>query len=281
MLTPDDLAIMTEEEKVDFLKSISEADAWQECFEPLYLHLMDDESPSVRKKAMSAFWELAEPCHADMLMRRAENDPDDAVRGKAVSVLGIYIYEAVVNLNLGESLYREVRKFLLDLASDPEEALVVRRNAIEALSFESDEDVHDLIEWAYQHEDREMRMSAVFAMGRSQSSRWFDAILTELDSTEPELRADAVNAAGEACLTEATPKLRMLARDPERSVRLAAIWALAHTGGPGALETIEMCLHTEDEEVRRVARNALDEYHQGAEMDREDDLSDYDDFLPD
>jgi HEAT repeat protein len=150
---------------------------------------------------------------------------------------------------------------------------------VEALGFESDDEIHDLVGWAYGQEDRQLRISAVFAMGRSQSSHWFDAILAELDSADPQLLIEAVNAAGEAYLAEATPKLRALASHPARDVRLAAVWALAQTRGPGARETLEMCLRTDDEEERRLARDALDEYHRRAELESEHQASDYDDFL--
>jgi len=270
MITPDDLALMTEEEKVEFVRTIAESSDWQECFEPLYVRLMDDESPRVRQEAIAALWEIAEPRHIELLMEKAQRDPSIEVRAKAVSVLGIFIYEAVVNYELDQARYLAVRGFLLGIARDREEDLLIRRMAIEALSFDTDEEVQSLIAWAYQHDSVEMRMSALFAMGRSRSARWHDIILAEMRSEEERLRLEAINAAGEAQIVEATPRLRALTRDPSGEVRVAAIWALGRIRGPGALETLEMCAQSSDEETRRAALDALDEYHGEAGHEEED-----------
>ena len=36
MVNPDDVLLMTEQEKLDLLRQVSDADEWQSCFEPLY-----------------------------------------------------------------------------------------------------------------------------------------------------------------------------------------------------------------------------------------------------
>ena len=280
MIDPEELMMMNEQEKLDFISQLSETEEWRECFEPIYCRLMEDDSPKVRQAAIVAMWELADPRHIDLLINRAETDPNVEVRGKAASVLGIYIYEAVVNESLEESKYLAIRRFLLDMARDADEALLVRRMAIEALSFENSDDTQDLIAWAYEHPEKEVKMSAVFAMGRSQNPIWHDTILDELDAKERQLRLEAVNAASEAELSAATPKLRNLATCSDKELRTAAIWALAHTRGPGAIETLEMCALEEDDEIRRVAEDAIEEFHGLGQSDLsddefEDDLDDY------
>jgi len=274
MLNPDDLSMMTEQEKLELLQQIGEAEECQDCFEPIYRRLMEDESPQVRQEAVASLWDLADPRHVEPLMRMAEKDPDDGVRAKAASVLGIFIYEAVSNGALDEASYLSVRSFLLDLAQNPRENILVRRMALEALSFDADETVHDLIDWAYRHPEIEVRMTALFAMGRSRNPRWTDSILSELDSPERQLQLEAINAAAEAGLGAATPKLRNLAVNKDREIRLAAIWSLANTRGPGALETLEMCAQSEDEETRNAAGDALDEFYHASRAD-EDEADDY------
>ena len=277
MLTPDDLLIMTEEEKLDFLRRAGEAEAWQECFEPLYARLMDDESPRVRSEALAALWEIADETYIEPIMLKAENDPDTAVRARAANVLGIYIFEGTVEMRLDYARYLGVKKFLLDLASDPDEDLDVRRMAIEALSFDTEEEICDLIEWAYQHSSPKVRMSAMLAMGRSGSARWHDHILEELESKDTKMKLEATKSAGEAHLAEATPMLRSLIRDPEKEVRLEAIWALSHAGGPGALETLEMCAQSPDEDMRRVAVSAIEEFRFESSVDRGEEMDEYED----
>lgn len=281
MVNPEDLTLMTEQEKLDLLLQLSEMEEWQNSVELIFERLMEDASPRVRQEAISALWDLAEPKHIEPLMRKAENDADLEVRAKAASVLGIYVYEAVVHASLEEAQYLMVRSFLLDLAQNPREELLVRRMAIEALSFDPDDTVQDLIDWAYRHDDVEVKMTALFAMGRSRNPRWYEVILSELDSPERQLQIEAVNAAAEAGLPAATPRLRNLANHKDNEIRMAAIWALAHTRGPGALETIEMCAQSDDEETRNVAAEALEEFYQQAEEigeeDSEDDTEEFDD----
>jgi HEAT repeat protein len=107
-----------------------------------------------------------------------------------------------------------------------------------------------------------MKVSAIFAMGRNGHDRWWPFILKELDSTTPELQYEAVRAAGEACLEEATPQLVSLVEDTEdRTLRLEAIWALGQTGGDTAYEFLDELQFDlrEDQETREVAEAALDE----------------------
>jgi HEAT repeat protein len=275
MINPDDLSLMTEREKLDLLSQLAETEEWQEAFEPLYRTLMEDESPKVRQEAIAALWDLADPRDIEPLMAKAEDDPDVEVRGKAVSVLGIYIYESVVHGALDEAQYLSLRAFLLDMAQDPREELLVRRMAIEALSFDADETVHELIDWAYHHDSVDVRMTAIFAMGRSRSARWTETIMAELNQANPKLLLEAVNASAEAALIASTPRLRNLVNHPDREVRVAAVWALARTGGPGAIETLEMCSQSSDPEVRDIAHDALEElYH--SRVDEEDDDDDTD-----
>jgi HEAT repeat protein len=118
-------------------------------------------------------------------------------------------------------------------------------------------------------------MTALFAMGRSRTPRWADAIAAELDSKDPQLQLEAVNAAAEFGLSSATPKLRNLTVHKDKEIRMAAIWALAHTRGPGALETLEMCAQSDDEEIRNVANDAIEEFYRDEEED-DDESSDDD-----
>jgi len=259
MIGPDDILVMNEQEKLELLSRLADGEGWSGTFEPVYLKLAEDESPKVRAAAIVALWDLASPEHIDMLMSKAESDPDTTVRGKAASVLGVYIYEGDIE-ELDEARFLHVRRFLLDLAQDPDEELLVRRMAIEALSFGNDEEVHDLIAWAYEHPNTEMKLSAVFAMGRSGAPRWHQIILEELKSADRQIKLEAINAANESGLQAATPALRNLVASRDKDIAIAAIYALSHTRGPGALETLEMCALAEDDEVRRSAEDALDEF---------------------
>jgi len=267
MIDLDSIPLMLKDEKLDLLRRLTESDDWRDSFEPIYLKLVDDESPEVREAAVVALWDLANPAHIELLMDKVENDSETCVRAKAASVLGVFVYEGLFGDRVTQVQYLAVRKLLLDLANNPDETVAVRRMAIEAISFEADEPVRELIMWAYHHPSTELKMTAIFAMGRSHNERWFETILEELDSAEPRLRIEAINAAAEAQIELATPRLRNLALGKNKEARLAAIWALAYTRGPGAIETLEMCAESDDEEVARLAQDAVEEFYAGLAED--------------
>jgi len=271
MIGPDDTVVMNEHEKLDLLARLANSDDWQSSFEALYLKLVDDESPKVRAAALVALWDIASPDHIDLLISKAESDPDTTVRGKAASVMGIYIYEGEIE-ELDEAHFLRVRRFLLDLARDPDEELLVRRMAIEALSFNAAEDVFDLIVWAYEHPNIEVKLSAIFAMGRSGGPRWGERIVQELHSGNRQIKLEAIHAANESGMEAATPVLRNLAGSEDKDVAIGALYALSQTRGPGAFETLEMYTFAEDEEVRRAAEEAMEEFLSTPEAPDFDDL---------
>jgi hypothetical protein len=64
--------------------------------------------------------------------------------------------------------------------------------------------------------------------------------------------------------------------DADKEIRLAAIWALARAGGPGALEQLELCGEDADEEIRRASSEAITEYTSFYAPDRHSSWTDED-----
>jgi HEAT repeat protein len=189
---------------------------------------------------------------------------------------------------LSQQDYTRVVDFLFRIAQDPEEMLTTRRYAIEALAFRSeDPTVFDLIDWAYHQHDRRMKVSALFAMSRHGDPRWTEHILAELRSRDPQIQYEAVRAAGELGLHEATDILIELvrAKSTRKPLRLLAIYALGETGDERALTLLEQLTRSRDRDVREVARDALEEWRAMAELEQRtgddidpmepDDIADY------
>jgi len=213
-------------------------------------------------------------------MRKATEDPHAEVRAHAISALGRYVFEGETaefegwddpTFTLSQRDYQRVVDFLFRIAQDPEEALSARRYAIEALAFRSsDPDVADLIDWAYQHRDRRMKVSALFAMARHGDPRWTPYILAEMRSRDPQIQYEAVRAAGELGLHEAIDTLIEIvqAKHTRKPLRLLAIFALGETGDDKALPLLEQLSHSRDRDVREVAREAIEEWHAFSEMEQ-------------
>ncbi len=265
---------MSKEEKISTLNRIIEGEDYATNYMPVLRHFLNDEEVEVRELALTGLWDYPRPEMIDLVCDKARNDPCQQVRSKAIVTLGRYIYEgdmADYDFDWGamEALMREdelpekdflrVKDFLLEIVEDEEQPLDSRRFAVEALSFLDQPEILDLVAEAYDHPDKRMKVSAIFAMGRNGNERWTEVIIKELDSPMQELQYEAVRAAGEAYLEEAAHKLKQLALSDDKELRLEAIWALGKTGGEGVEAFLESCAQEKDEDIREVAEAALEE----------------------
>ena len=234
--------------------------------------LLDDSDAEVRAEAIACLWLDPDPHWIDVLIHKVNRDVHADVRAHAISALGRYVYEGEIAMDEGWGSpevsihaddYARVTDFLFGIAQDPEEALETRRAALEALAFRTGDDkVLDLIAWAYQHKDRRMKVSAIFAMARNGNARWTDIILRELRSTDPEIQHEAIHAVGELSLFEAAEPLMELIRDKSlpKSLRLLAIYSLGGTGAESAYAFLERLARSRDRDVRQVAQDAIEEW---------------------
>jgi HEAT repeat protein len=259
MLDVQKVVRLSERQKMDLLQKVAEGQTSETEGEELCECLLSDRSASVRRMAIEGLWGIGDPRHIDTLFRAVLSDDDVEVRASAASVLGTYVYRGL-DEEIVQEEFERVRTFLVRAVRDEKKPWLVRRMALEAVSFDPGDDVGDLIEWAYKHDDREVNLSAIFAMGRSQAERWTQKLVSELHSSDRERKLEAINAAGEGYLEDLTPYLRNMALGPDHEVQQAAIWALSHTGGPGALEILELCAESPDEEVKQTAQDAIGEY---------------------
>ena len=261
MMDPERILFAPTEEKVEALREIEEECEWRGEYEAMYVSLLEDADPEVRRLTVAAFWDFPDPVYADVLLRVAGQDDSAQVRTEAYCVLGRYMYESVVTRELDSDSFVRIRSFLYRTVCSTKEDLDVRCRALEALSFDASEDVAALINWAYGHPGPEVNRTAVFCMGRSCSDRWIDLLLRELGSSDRSRQLEAIGAAFEGGFRAATPSLRNLALSKDLDIRLEAIWALSRTRGPGALETLEMCAMDLRPDVRETAEEAIDEYY--------------------
>ena len=286
---------MTKKEKLTLLADIEDG------YRPFDKHaltllrsLLDDTDAEVRAEAIACLWNDPDPKWIELLMQKASEDIHADVRAHAISALGRYVFEGEAatyedwdghDMTISPEDYVRVSDFLFRIAQDPEEALEARRYAIEALAFRTDDpDVLDLIEWAFQHRDRRLKVSALFAMARNGDPKWTDYILTELRSPDPEIQYEAVRASGELGLHEATDALIEIARSKgiRKPLRLLAIYALGETGDERAYPVLDRFSHSRDRDVREVAREAMEEWFTISAMEQmvEDEVDDYDDENP-
>ncbi len=271
-------------DKLRLLNAIDESDEYNEEHLKVLGILLEDDDPEVRAGAAAAIWNYPEVQFINKLFDLALNDPCQEVRSQAIKTLGRYIYEGLTNdyelfstspmadilapeLPLEDFL--RVKNFLINIFRNENLPLESRRYAVEALGFLTDPEVIEVIEEAYQHPDAQMKVSAIFAMGRSGLEKWEPIILRELQSEVYDIRYEAVKAAGEALVEEAVPYLVKIAlSDEDKALRMEAIWSLGLIGGEEAEKVLSALCSDPDPDVREVAEAALEEcelYKEGEE----------------
>src|SRR5262249_40735312 len=142
------------------------------------------------------------------------NDASEAVRAAAATALGIYVYLGEME-ELDEELTERVEDALLAKYNGTD-TLEVRRRALESLGFSPRPEIAGAIDQAYESEDELLRVSALFAMGRSlDGERWGETVVADLTHADPQVRFEATRAAGELQLEEAVEALGQLLHDPQ------------------------------------------------------------------
>lgn len=278
---------LTPEGRIAFLESLFEtAEPWVD-HTPIFVEYLDDEDPQVRVIAIQGLWYNPDPNLIDRLLKVANQDPSEMVRAQAISALGMYVHEGVVadyefdygpmadlleEAELPEADFKRVKAFLLSVCADEKRSLDERRYAIESLGFLGKEVAH-LIEEAYHRPEKDMKVSAIFAMGRSGMVRWADILARELNSPEPDIQLEAVRAVGAIGLTELGEDVYRLTYSEDKDLMLEAVEALGQTGWEEGFERLDELASDPDPEIAEVAEEALSEWFLLREIaDQADDL---------
>ena len=237
-------------------------EASEAMFEMTYreiaLRALDDEDSLVRTAAIELLWTDETVETLRRLMSLAVDDPDSIVRAAALKELGRFILLGEYG-DIPDEAAKEAQNLALRIHADRSQSLEARRRALEALSNSSHPEVERLIREAYADGNHDLKISALFAMGRTCSKVWRDILLEELDSADSEVVFEAVTACGQIQLDESVRRVGQMATSEDREIQLAAIWALGEIGGNHAFEILTSLEEMiEDEEAAAVVDEALD-----------------------
>lgn len=255
---PGAIAVERRRSIVQNLQEIAEAN-FRVDFNAIFRYVLDDPDAQVRAMAVDALWEDERHDLIDRFLRMVREDPAPEVRASAAQALGKYILQGELAKLSGERA-EAIRMTLRDVFYDESEAVEVRRRALESLAFHDGEETRELIAMAYEDPCHEMRVSAIFAMGRSMDPYWGETVLEELESPSPEIRYEAARACGELALRQAVPRLLDMLLDSDREIQEVAIWSLGQIGGKRAKQALQLLIQQEeDEELSEAAEDALGE----------------------
>jgi len=243
---------------MEALVAITE-ESFEVNFDPVFLLGLDDANADVQIAAIRGLWENESPTLIPLFIRLLKAGQTAGVRAAAASALGMFMFLNEME-ELDDAAAMTVEQALLETIRRPGEDIEVVRRAIESIAYSHREGVDAIIEDAYYHENERMRVSAIFAMGRTFDEKWKDIVIAELQNRSPEIRFEAARACGELSLEEAVaPLIRLIATETEPEIRYNAIWSLGQIGGPAAQEALEELSFAEDDTTREIAEDALDE----------------------
>jgi HEAT repeat protein len=231
-------------------------------FNALFRVTMDDDDEHVRTVSIEGLWEDEGVTLIAPLVHLVRKDRAASSRAAAAASLGRFVLLGELE-ELDERYTKLVHGALLETIADHEEPLEVRQRAVESIAYWDEPCVHDIIAAAYQEPAETMRISAVFAMGRSADPAWSETVRQELHSSNPAMRYEAARACGELGAKAAVPDLVRLVSDPDREVQFAAVAALGQIGGQKAQRVLERCARSSDEAMRLAAEDALGELQLG------------------
>jgi HEAT repeat protein len=219
---------------------------------PLFVKLLADPDPRLRRTALRALDKLAKPdtkagdvTVADAVRGVLKNDKDSAVRATAVPVLADLLKERAV-------------PDLSALATDLDVA--VRLEAAGALAGIGKPAADALVVFASDG-DPTVRAMAIEGIGQVGGSKQIAVLVKAAEDTakgSKQVRIAAASALGAIGGSEAMAALGKLAKDPDPGVRQATAVALGKAGGPKAKELLEQLLKDEVAFVRTSARKSLD-----------------------
>jgi hypothetical protein len=245
-------------ELIDILARMAEAD-FEMDFTAIFRIAMYDADPEVRATAIEGLFEDHDVRLVPQFIHILQETQDDRTHVACIQALGNFILWGELR-KIRPRPFKMAREVLIAIYQDPDASLAARRRAIESLSYTGLDDVPEMIATAYEHEAEAMRISAVFAMGRSaDDERWAEIVTQELSNPNPAMRYEAVRACGELQLRSTTRELIELVEDVDIEIQTTALWSLGQVGGDRAKKTLERYVKSKNKALRQAARDALAE----------------------
>ena len=225
-------------------------------FDDIFLPSLSDSDPRVRADAIRGLWEHDNRDLIEPLIHLLSADGDTDVRAEAALALGRFVLQWEFGA-LRDRYFRRVEEVLRRALVNGDEEMEVRARALEAIGSCSLPWVRQAIRQAYDGSVRQLRVSALHAMGRNCDPNWLPILFQELSSGDAEMRYEAALACGSLADEAAVSRLSPLLEDEDAEVRAATIAALGEIGGREAKAVLMRYLDHPSRIVRDAVREAL------------------------
>ena len=228
-------------------------------FCPMFERFFEDEYAPVRMASLEGMWDSTNTKYVRPIMRIMQQDESVDVRAAAAAALAHYVMMAEWG-EIPQKISSPIVEALLEAYDEEDTAVSIKRAALEALAASNHPRIESMIREAYEDDDPEMQVSAVFAMGNTANTRWLATIMDELDSPFVDMRAEAARAAGAIGKSDAVPELAELTMDEAIEVRMAAVYGLGQIGGERPQAILASILDDpEQEDLHELAEEAMEE----------------------
>ena len=242
---------------------------WPKDADKLFLGVLRDDRADASDRLLAAelagdFVVINDELMDALLSILLNKDESETLRGTAVISFGAALEQAYIEafedpeeVPITEQTFHRIQEALRELYGDADLSKEVRRRILEA-SVRAPEDWHrDAVSAAYQKEDEDWRLTAVFCM---RFIRGFDdRILESLESKNPDIYYQAVCAAGIWEVDAAWSHIAGLiaSEKSEKFLLLAAIEAAAFIRPQEASEILGDLLNSDDEDIIDAVYEAL------------------------
>ena len=229
-------------------------------YRTIFAWTLKDSDPIIRVLSMEGLWEDERPQLISGFKHLLHQDDAVDVRAAAALALGRFVYLGETGA-LAPDHAEEASQALWDSFHNPSEHVYVRRRALEGIAASGQPNITRLIENAFYKNNHQMRVGALFAMGRNADPRWIPHLLSELSHDHAEIRMEAVHSLGELEARPAVSRIiQLIAAETDGEVRLAALAALGQIGGEEARKALEAATEWDDEAVVFAAESALEDF---------------------
>ncbi len=219
---------------------------------------LTDKSSLVRSAAIELLWSDESLATMRQLMDLARADSSHDVRAQAFSGLGRFVLLGEYG-DIPPKDAREAQELALIAVKDHNVPIEIRCRALEAIANSSHPEAAALIREAYDDGAHSLKVSAIYAMGRTCDKIWRDTVLEELESGDNQIVYESVQACGALQLEESVQLIGGLIAGDDREIQLMAIWALGEIGGRRAFEILcDLEETVEDREIQEAVEEAVD-----------------------
>ncbi|MCY4018352.1 MAG: HEAT repeat domain-containing protein [Chloroflexi bacterium] len=219
---------------------------------------LTDKNNLVRSAAIELLWSDESLATMRRLIDLARTDESHDVRAQAFSALGRFLLLGEYG-DIPAHDAREAQELALIAVKDRHAPVEIRCRALEAIANSSHPQAAALIRAAYDDGNHLLKVSAIYAMGRTCDKSWRDTILEELESSDNQIVYESVQACGALQLEESVRLIGDLVLGDDREIQLMAIWALGEIGGKRAFEILSDLEETvEDREFLEAIEEAVD-----------------------